>query len=130
MQENPICVDESDTLQDVISTLDTKQVSHLLVQKNGDLTGVISRRDIYRRIYDIALESTGFRYSELQFKTIKACEIMTPKPVVVAVDDDIALAVEVLLQRQFHCVPVLDQDKKPVGIVTAYDLLKEYYEGS
>lgn len=51
-------------------------------------------------------------------------ELMTPDVVCVRADVDLAVVREIMVERAFGGVPVVDADGKPVGIVSRADLLR------
>lgn len=128
MTANPICADHADTIQSVINQMDKHALSNILVSKNEDeIVGVISRKDIISYSKNLLKDSSGSKYNLIKLSTVSAAEIMSEKVITVNASDDIAYATELLLQRQFHCLPVID-DGKLVGIITMFDVLKTYYE--
>jgi CBS domain-containing protein len=50
---------------------------------------------------------------------------MKKPPFVAKGDEPLRRAVEIVLQKKVGCVPVVDSQGKPVGIVTTDDLLRE-----
>jgi len=128
MKPNPISVKHSDSLNTIIERMDSKNLSHLLVtDKDNELKGVISKGDLLSRIRRLSLESSGNTYANIKMNDITADDIMTKDVITVKEDDALEYAVELLLQKQFHCLPVI-QKEQAVGIITSYDLMKGYYE--
>jgi len=128
MISNPKVVSQKITLQQVINTFSSTGLSHLLVSdEKNELVGVISKEDVLKRVYYLMNETTGRTYNDFIKNTLKAFEFMTPDPINLDPKDSVEYAVELLLQKEFHCLPVVEDDK-PIGIVTAYDLLKGYYQ--
>ncbi|HIP25982.1 MAG TPA: CBS domain-containing protein [Archaeoglobus profundus] len=81
-------------------------ISAVPVLKDGKLVGIVTRKDILRKIEEDQLAL-----------------LMTPNPVSVQVEDSIEKVVKVFLEHDFHRLPVLEGDKL-VGIITIMDLLK------
>lgn len=128
MAKDPVCINIDLDLKSIAKKFNKTQLSHLLVtDESNKLQGVISRNDLLEEFASLLLLSSGKTYSDLELKSKKASDIMTKDPYVVKKEDSIDLAIEYLLQKSFHCVPVLEEDK-PVGILTAFDLLKGYYQ--
>ena len=50
--------------------------------------------------------------------------MMTQNPIVVFADTPLLDAARLLIERQIHCLPVVDQARVLVGIVTPTDLLR------
>lgn len=53
-------------------------------------------------------------------------EVMASSPITIRVDDEIGLARDAILEAGVHCLPVVDGDGRPVGIVSSWDLVEEY----
>lgn len=129
MVEDPISVPEDMPLQDIIRLIGDTGKSHIIVngKYDGTLQGIISKQDILNRLKRIVNETTGKTYTSHLTKSLNASDIMTKNPIVVKPTDTIEYGVELLLQQEFHCLPVV-QDDIPIGIITMFDLLKGYYE--
>lgn len=54
---------------------------------------------------------------------VAVSEVMVARIFVVAPDDKVAYVREVMLGRKIHAVPVFDEEDRPLGIVTATDLI-------
>ncbi len=128
MMKNPVTVQASDSIQDVLTTFQKSKKSHLLVEDaEGALKGVISKQDVFKVFDKLVNDSPGKTYSKNVLQHTTTQEIMTDKFLFVSPSDSVDYAVELLLQNEFHCVPVMDENMA-VGIITAYDLLKAYYQ--
>lgn len=128
MVHDPITISQNESLKNVISLLNETGLSHLLVSDEKDrLVGVISKEDILKKIKQLLNETTGKTYNAYVTNSLKAFEVMTPEPIILKPEDSLDYAVELLLQQDFHCLPIV-KDMHPVGIVTQYDLLKGYYQ--
>ena len=57
-------------------------------------------------------------------------EVMRPLPPTVVAEGSIAVVRELLLARRVRAVPVVDRDGRPIGVVTAADLLRGPTTGS
>ncbi len=87
-------------------------ISAVPVVKDGKLAGIITRKDILRKVDEdqIAL-------------------LMTPEPVTVQVDEPIEKVVKILVSTPFRRLPVLEGDKL-VGIITVRDIIAKIAEMS
>lgn len=81
-------------------------ISAVPVLKNGKVVGIVTRKDILRKIEEDQLAL-----------------LMTPNPVTVNAEDDVKKVVEIFVNNPFHRLPVVE-DGKLVGIVTVKDLIK------
>lgn len=88
-------------------------VSSLLVMEGEQLLGIVTDRDLRRRVLAVGVPAD---------RPVR--EVMTPDPVTVTSD---ALALEVLLEmtaRNIHHLPVLDPAGQVRGLVTTTDLVR------
>ena len=60
---------------------------------------------------------------------LKAKDIMTKNVVTVHVDDSIDLAISLMVKHRISGLPVVDENGRPVGIISEYDLLVLICEG-
>lgn len=128
MVKDPVSVLTDASLDTIMKKMDKSKLSHLLVENNdNNLVGIISKKDILKRLRYLLSETTGKTYSTKVKESTKAIDVMTEYVIYLKPDDSVEYAVEMLLQNEFHCLPVVDKGK-PVGILTLYDLLKGYYQ--
>lgn len=105
---------------DAISTADWEmsldQIRHILVvDGDGKLVGILSDRDVLRASRDI-----GDR--EVPIGRIMCRDVLTIGP-----DAPAAAAVERMLRGRYSALPVVDEDERPIGIVTSTDFLEVAY---
>lgn len=99
-----------------------EQSIHVVPVMNGNLlVGMICG-------YDFA----KFMDSTHDYNTMKVEQVMSNKFVKLSKDDKIGTAAELLLDRRFKALAVVDHEDELVGIVTSYDVLryefkKEYH---
>ena len=128
MSNDPICVKDNSNLKNIIDTFNKTKVSHILVTDDQvKLSGVISKNDLLEEFGALLKQSSGKTYTNLELQSKSAFSLMTKEPLAVNKNSSIDLAIEYLLQKSFHCVPVVE-DGKPVGILSAFDFLKGYYQ--
>ena len=56
----------------------------------------------------------------------KVVELMTPAPFTTSRNDVIGTVRDAMLDIGIHCIPVSDDDGRPVGILTSWDMVEEY----
>ena len=98
---------------DAIALMAEKNVGALLVMDGSTLAGLITERDYTR---DVALKDKSSHSTAVK-------EIMTAEPVLVAPSDTVQHCMEMMTNRRFRHLPVLDGDRV-VGIVSIGDLVK------
>lgn len=126
MTKDPFTVKVHDRLCDIIDLLQNVKFEHLpVVDEIGHLKGIVSKTDIYKKVLFLTQQTSGKAFTNKTLFITKAKDIMHLKPVTVEVSASIAAATELLLQHDFHALPVLE-DKKVVGILTAKDILSAH----
>jgi len=123
MRTPAITVPPELSLKHALHVMQKHEISHLLVGDAKNMTGIVSKNDILEWMYDMLHQSSGKTYSALSLNTTTVDDIKQSRVVTVNVSNDIKLAAEILLNHQFHAIPVMDNER-PVGIITAYDILK------
>jgi CBS domain-containing protein len=84
-----------------------------IVTKDGMLAGIFTDRDLMRRVVDAP--STWDHPIE---------EVMTPSPLTVNSNDEAFAAMELMDEKHFRNVPVVDSAGKVVGNLTHYAIIK------
>lgn len=130
MTKDPITIGELTTMDKVTLIFDKRLIHHVpVVNEAGDCTGVISMND-YMQIQDkfsiFNLKSSD-KVNEKFIKSLTAREVMTADPVCIDENESIETAIEMFLANVYRSL-IVTADKKIVGIVTPYDILKSIYE--
>ncbi len=123
MSTRLVTVEMDDTLKVVKVIFDNVNIHHLLVVGDGKLMGVISDRDMLK-----ALSPNIGTLSETNKDTIslnkRVHQIMSSEPVTLTPDADISDAIEIFNKHDISCIPVVDDENKPVGIISWRDIIK------
>ena len=105
---------ESSSIMDCIIAMSTARVGAcILVHEDGSLAGVFTHGD-FARAYQ----------KDPSCGTQPVRDIMTKNPVYVEADKLAIVAVKTLRDRRIDDLVVLDEDKKPVGLIDTQDLVR------
>jgi len=116
MTREVVSVSPGQTFGEVIGLMANRPFRHVLViRTDGRLAGVISDRDLLRKIA-----------ATTDWKTKLVEEVMTRDVLTVKPETTISAAVREIIGRRINCLPVLDEDEKVCGIVTSTDLLRAF----
>lgn len=119
MKTDLITVAPEDKVRKVAAQMDQNGVGAVLVvEKDGSLSGLFSERDLVGRVVTAGLDP----------ESTPVGSVATPGPVGVAPDTHVRACAELLRERGFRHVPVV-QDGKPVGILSARDFLEHVVKG-
>jgi len=108
-----------------------------VTDKTGKLVGILCQSDLIAQqkklptpsfftFLDGLIPITSMKQFERQVQKIAAtivAQAMTPNPVTVRPDTDIAEVAALMVDKNFHTIPVMDEGKL-VGIVGKEDILK------
>jgi len=112
-RQNPI-VKEDTLIKDVLLVITGSRAGAAsVVNSKGRLTGIFTDGDLRRH-----LETD----SNLVSKKVK--EVMTKNPTVISKDKLAQEALNILRQKKIDEVPVIDENRRPVGMLDVQDLLK------
>jgi CBS domain-containing protein len=87
----------------------------LVVDTNNRLAGIVLDRDLLR-----------YMTREPHPDTATMSEVMRVNPVTVRPDTPLSTAVAEILTRRINCLPVVDEEQRVCGILTATDLLRAF----
>ena len=123
MSKNVITADENDSMFDATKIMKKKHIRILPVMKKGKLVGIVTDRDLKRAS---ASDATTLEIHELIYylSKIKLKDIMTKDPITIPPDYTMEETAEVLLENKISGVPVVDNRRQVVGVVTQTDLFK------
>lgn len=119
-----VTVEMDDRLEVVKEIFDTMKFHHLLVvDEHKKLSGVLSDRDLLRALSPYVGSATETA-RDLATLNKRVHQMMTRRPITLRQESGIAEAVELLLKNRISCLPIVDDDFKPIGIVSWRDLLR------
>lgn len=101
-----------------------KHVRHLpVIDDDGRLVGLVSHRDLLRaHVSSLAHLSTELMRERV--RDVKVREIMTQDVWTVAPETLASVAGRTLMDHPFGCLPVVDEGRRLIGIVTERDFLR------
>ena len=127
MTSNVITVNVANSLQEAEATLKSNNIRHIPVVSGEKLVGMLSLTDLLRISFvDNFGEGEG-NVDTTVYNMLSIDQVMVGNPKCVSSTDSIRKVAEILSEREFHALPVVD-DGKLVGIVTSTDLIKYLLE--
>jgi acetoin utilization protein AcuB len=124
MTARVVTVEMDDRLEAVKEIFDSMSFHHLLVvDEHKRLSGVVSDRDLLRAISPY-VGSAAETARDLATLNKRVHQIMTRRPITLRAQSTVGEAVALLLAHRISCIPIVDDDSKPVGIVSWRDLLR------
>ena len=111
MEKNVITIDYTKNALDASVILKEKEISFLVILKEGKPEGIVSERDIVRKIAAEDIKSSQIQLEEIMSKNFKWVEPET----------EIEHAVQEMLNNNIRRLIVLE-DEKLVGVITQTNL--------
>jgi len=110
VMQKAITCKETEPLQAVAERIVTRSVNHIvMVDDAGRLTGIVTSWDITRAL----------AYGKTALADIVTRRVITAKP-----DEPLEIASKRMAQHNISALPVIDNEKRVLGIVTAEDVSK------
>lgn len=141
MSVNVVTINENASIEELSALLIEKKISGVpVVNDDGIMVGIATEGDIivkdtdlhfprYFKLLDgiIYLESlTKFKNNLRKHLAIKVGEIMTRKVVSASKDTPVPDIAEMMVNNRVNRIPIVDEEDRPVGIVTRADIVKSF----
>lgn len=129
-------VKEDANLSQAVRLFTDQNLTHLpVVDSNNKVVGLISHMYIYKThaprkfvegeinpAADMLIDGDGF-YLKETLDRFYLKSIMKPNPLTVHLDESLAVVVHAMANRRIGCIPVVDDLKNLVGIITNQDVI-------
>jgi CBS domain-containing protein len=147
MTRNPVCATPGMTVRQLATIFAERKISGApVVDAQGTLVGVVSRTDLFRRITERTSESAGgdqqggtagFLFDLISDQVpaerqvmpealLAVADFMCESVITARPDENIGIVARRIAQARVHRVVVIDEARKPIGVVTALDFLKVF----
>lgn len=118
-----VTIKMDDSLKLARSIFDRTKFHHLLVVEGGVLYGVLSDRDLLKAASpNIGTISETVKDAATLNK--KVHQVMTRKLITVTLENNIQDVLAIFNNHTVSCIPVVDDQMRPVGIISWRDVLK------
>lgn len=125
MTKRVVTVGFDDALETVREIFKSTGFHHLLVVEGRELQGVVSDRDLLRSLSPF-IDSVVETQRDVGTLSKRVHQIMSRKPITLPPDADVAEAIQLFLTHQISCIPIVDSEFRPLGIVSWRNVLKTY----
>ncbi len=116
MTTDVVTLGPDNTLQEAREILLNKRIHHLPIVDGTKLVGMITTWDIFK------LGKSAEDYGKMKIREIMTTRLATLDP-----EQHIGAVAETLLEHLFHAVPIVNDHRELLGIVTATDVLRYEY---
>lgn len=120
MTEAPVTVSPADDLVEATKLMSDRHIRHLPVVEEGHVVGMLSERDLLP-VADELSKRAAHRDRE---RELKVGDAMTKSVATVSAGTSITDVSRTLLDFRIGAVPVVDAERRPIGIVSYVDVLR------
>ena len=119
-----VTIEMDDSLATAMNIFEHTKFHHLLVvDDNNKLVGVVSDRDILKAISP-NIGSAAEKPQDLATLNKKVHQVMSRQPICLKATDRVRKVVETFDDNRISCIPIVNEEQKPVGIVSWRDIIK------
>ncbi len=113
--DEPLCVRETVSVKEAVaSMMAMRRAAVLVVDADRRLVGIFTERDVLTRVVARGLGPL----------VTQVGQVMTPDPDALSVTDRVAYAVNRMSVAGYRTIPLVDADRRAVGVVTATHFIK------
>ena len=111
----PICLPEHASVHEAVQRMLARhQAGVLVVDGQGHLVGIFTERDVLNRVVGQGLD----------VRQTRLAAVMTANPEALTVGQSVAYAVHCMGVAGYRTIPLVDKDRKPVGVVRGSDVIR------
>ncbi len=112
MTQNPVCLPTTATVVEAAAQMRSNHIGDVIMTEGNALAGMVTDRDIVVRAVAMGLDPN----------TTPLQEIASGDPVAIGPDEPIENAVEVMRDKALRRLPVTNERREVVGVVSIGDL--------
>jgi len=121
MTRDIVVISSSDTLLTVSTLFEHAHFHHLIVLEKGRVCGVLSDRDLFKASSPF-LGTTAERDVDVETLENKVYKFMSHPAITLTEEATVMDAITLFDAKPISCIPIIDKDRKPVGIVSWRDI--------
>jgi CBS domain-containing membrane protein len=129
MTDEVLTVTPDTIMADVAALFKVHPVHHIPVIEDGIVVGMISTTDLHKLEHHFTLFRThqAEEMNAAILKSLLAQEVMTTPVATIRSTDTVQFAADIFKENLFRALPVVDDQKKIIGILTPFDLMVYAY---
>ncbi|TQD40672.1 CBS domain-containing protein [Haloflavibacter putidus] len=127
MTEKVLTLNTTDNLATAEGIFKKNKIRHIPVVENDAIKGMLSYTDLLRISFADAVDEDEDTIETTVYDMFSIEQVMVSNVISVKPDNTIKEVAEILAEKEFHALPVVENDKL-VGIVTTTDLIKYLLE--
>jgi len=114
MVRNVITIESDSSVKQAAEGMSKHEIGCLIVCRKGDAVGIVTERDLLKRVVAKAKD----------VKTTRVKEIMSSPLTTVKPATEVEEAVKLMFQTKIKKLPVINERKRPIGLVTSTDIAR------
>ncbi|SCA57935.1 conserved hypothetical protein [Candidatus Terasakiella magnetica] len=107
------------TVRDAAVLMTGQNIGALVVVDGDAIVGIVTERDMMCKVVGASVDPD----------TAKIADIMTPNPDTITGDALSGQALEMMVEKGYRHLPIVDESQKPIGMVSVRDLYQAVQEG-
>jgi len=123
MSEYVITLDENVPVIKALQVFKEHKIRRLPITRGGKLVGIVTDRDL-KEVTPFKISTTELHEQYYLISELKLKDIMTKDPITVYPDDTVEYAAVLMLENKISGLPVIDRERRVVGIITQTDIFK------
>ncbi|HAS43109.1 MAG TPA: CBS domain-containing protein [Microscillaceae bacterium] len=127
MTDNPVTITLEDSLIDAQKLMEDRKIRHLPVVDNQQIIGMVSYTDLMRVNFVDNYGKGNDNVTTTLYSVLNVEQVMVEDLVTISTETTIREAAEILSEKEFHALPVVDHNGL-AGILTTTDLIKYLLE--
>ncbi len=116
----------NDTMQRVDELFTANNIHHIpVIDEESRVVGIVSQSDYLKVLHGFTLFKTekSEEYNKAILRSLLVGEVMSKQVASLQPEDTVDIAAGYFRENLFHAIPVVDRQRKLVGIVTTFDML-------
>jgi CBS domain-containing membrane protein len=122
MTSEVITLNHTDDLETAERLFKSKKIRHIPVVSGKEIIGMLSYTDLLRISFADATDESDYEVDTIVYNMFTIEQVMAKNLISVAPTTTIKEVAEILAKKEFHALPVVDNNEL-VGIVTTTDLI-------
>jgi CBS domain-containing protein len=116
LRREPVLIESAASIRQAAQLMSRENVSSVLVMQDQVLAGIATDKDLRQRVLAVGLDPGQ-----------SIAQVMTGQPMTLAANAGVDEALLLMMRENYHHLPVVE-DGRPLGLVTAGDLLRSQSE--
>jgi acetoin utilization protein AcuB len=127
MTKPVVTIGLDDNVKEIENFFAQSMIRHILVVEEGELIGLVSERDLLRSMSP-NIESLIYTTRDLAALSKPVHQIVTRTPISLNLNAGINEVINIFKTTRIGCIPIVDDNNIPVGIITRSDVFHHFDE--